>query len=292
MGQQATLGQIATLSPEQNEEVWTIYRRLENEQQPPAVIPPTEAGARLLWNALPQDIQNTIRRPNPQEASGFDIDEAEAINADLMPWIRRIQQLRVEWGRRNNTRSEELWGLGRGVFEDRKRLAELARGDPRTVDMSQGRRQREMFLPFINELDPKAEFLKRRGEVLAGGVSDNIHENINDVLPYETYGGNVDYDDFEENTPFKRRIGMPNPFAPQSRVDTLPIRPVFSSNATDMDDTLVPFQQMFSTVRSGHEKEKEKPKDMDEDPDPIRITNENYKIFTGKQKAPKYKISS
>jgi len=72
----------------------------------------------------------------------------------------------------------------------------------------------------------------------------------------------------------------------------LPIRPVFSSNATDMDETLVPFQQMFSTVRSGHAKELEKPKDLDEDPDPIRITNENYKIFTGKQKAPKYKISA
>jgi len=75
-------------------------------------------------------------------------------------------------------------------------------------------------------------------------------------------------------------------------MDTLPIRPVLSSNATDVDESLAPFQQMFSSVRGGFEKEKEKPKDMDENPDPIRITNENYKIFTGKQKAPKYKISS
>jgi hypothetical protein len=299
-GTDGAIGQLpnlATLTPAQNEEVWTIYRRLENEQQPPAVIPPTQAGARLLWNALPQDIQNTIRRPNPQEPTGFDIDEAEAINADLIPWIQGIQQLRVAWGQQNNTPSNELWGLGathpqRAYLEDRRRLAELARGDPRTVDMSQGRREREIFMPFINELDPKAEFLKRRGQVLTGGVDYNIHDNINDILPYETYGGNVDYDDAEENTPFKRRIGMPNPFAPQSKVDTLPIRPVFASNATDLDETLLPFQQMFSTVRSGHEKEKEKPKDMDEDPDPIRITNENYKIFTGRQKAPKYKISS
>jgi hypothetical protein len=188
-------------------------------------------------------------------------------------------------------KAKDMFGFGRGHLEDRKRLAELALGDPRTVDMSQGRREREMFMPFINELDPKAEFLKRRGQVLTGGVDYNIHDNINDILPYETYGGNVDYDDAEEMTPFKRRIGMPNPFAPQARVDTLPIRPVFKTN-DDMDESLVPFQQMFSTARSGHAKEQEKPKDMDEDPDPIRITNENYKIFTGKQKAPKYKISS
>jgi hypothetical protein len=299
-GTDGAIGQLpnlAPLTPAQNQEVWDIYRRLENQQQPPAVIPPSQAGARQLYDALPQDIQNALRRPNPQEPTGFDIDEAEAINADLIPWIQGIQRLRVAWGQQNNTPSNELWGLGathpqRAYLEDRRRLAELARGDPRTVDMSQGRREREIFMPFINELDPKAEFLKRRGQVLTGGVDYNIHDNINDILPYETYGGNVDYDDAEENTPFKRRIGMPNPFAPQSKVDTLPIRPVFASNATDLDETLLPFQQMFSTVRSGHEKEKEKPKDMDEDPDPIRITNENYKIFTGKQKAPKYKISA
>ena len=186
---------------------------------------------------------------------------------------------------------DSMLGLGRRPFEARKLLAERARGDPRVVDMSQGRARREKMMPFINEFSAPAEFLKRRGEVMAGGIEYGVNENINDLLPYEMYGGNVDMDDAEEQTPFKRRIGMPNPFAYKSKMDTLPIRPVLASNATDIDETLLPFQQMFSTARSGHAKEQEKPKDMDENPDPIRITNENYKIFTGKQKAPKYKIS-
>ena len=188
-------------------------------------------------------------------------------------------------------KAKDFFGFGRSELEARKRLAELARGDNRIVDMSQGRERREKMMPFINELDPKAEFLKRRGEVLAGGVQYGVNENINDLLPYEMYGGNVDYDDTEEMTPFKRRIGMPNPFAPPRRIDTLPIRPVLASNATDIDETLLPFQQLFSTARSGHAKEMEKPKDMDENPDPIRITNENWKVFTGRQAKPKYKLS-
>jgi len=188
-------------------------------------------------------------------------------------------------------KAKDFFGFGRSELEAKKRLAELARGDNRIVDMSQGRERREKMMPFINEFDPKAEFLKRRGEVLAGGVQYGVNENINDLLPYEMYGGNVDYDDKEEMTPFKRRIGMPNPFAPISKVDTLPIRPVLASNATDIDETLLPFQQLFSTARSGHAKEMEKPKDMDENPDPIRITNENWKVFTGKMAKPKYKLS-
>ena len=189
-------------------------------------------------------------------------------------------------------KAKDFFGFGRGELEDRKRLAELERGHPRTVDMSQGRKEREMMMPYINELDPKAEFLKRRGVILSGGVEDGIHTNINDQLPYETFGGNVDYDDFEEQTPFKRRIGMPNPFAKQPRVDILPVRPVLETNGNDLDDTLTPFQQIFGATRAGFEKEKEKPVDLDENPDPIRITNENYKVFTGKMKAPKYRITA
>ena len=188
-------------------------------------------------------------------------------------------------------KAKDFFGFGRGEFEDRKRLAELALGDNRIVDMSQGRKLRETMLPFIGELDPKAEFLKRRGVILSGGVEDGIHTNINDQLPYETFGGNVDYDDFEEQTPFKRRIGMPNPFAKQPQMDILPMRPIMATNGEDLDEKLVPFQQIFGSTRAGFEKEKEKPKDLDENPDPIRITNENWKVFTGKLKAPKYRLT-
>jgi hypothetical protein len=230
---------------------------------------------------------------------GQPLDDATILTDDIEPVVRAITNAKNYHAQQGNFQGnqigsvDELIGLGRqrSYLEDRKRLAEMALGDPRSVDMSQGRERREKFMPFINEFDPKAEFLKRRGEVLAGGIEYGVNENINDLLPYEVYGGNVNNDD-EEMTPFKRRIGMPNPFAPPRRVDTLPVRPVFASNATDIDESLVPYSDIFSGARSGHEKEKEKPKDMDEDPDPIRITNENYKIFTGKQKAPKYKISS
>jgi hypothetical protein len=198
--------------------------------------------------------------------------------------------LKRTWG----DKAKDLFGFGaqRGHLEDMKLAAELERGAPRTVDMSQGRAEREAFMPFINELNLPAEFLKRRGEVLSGGVYEGNHEQMNDLLPYEMYGGNASLDMDEEATPFKRRIGMPNPFAYKTKMETLPIRPIMASNATDMDDTLVPFQQMFSTVRGGFEREKEKPKDLDENVDPIRITNENWKVYTGKLKAPKYKISS
>jgi len=198
--------------------------------------------------------------------------------------------LQRTWG----DKAKDFFGFGsqRGHLEDMKLLAELERGHPRTVDMSQGREAREKMMPFINELNAPAEFLKRRGQILSGGVYDGVHENINDQLPYEIWGGNAALDNEEEMTPFKRRIGLANPFAYQSRADMLPIRPALASNATDIDETLQPFQEMFSTTRGGFEKEKEKPKDMDEDPDPIRITNENWKVFTGRMAKPKYKISS
>jgi hypothetical protein len=364
-GQQVPLNPVPSLQANQQETVWNAYTTIEDADG--AVLPPSEAGALRLFNALPQDFQNEMRRPQPD--GSFDLTAEDVARDDLIPWIENIQRIRVAWARANNIQANELWGLGneeflrgsgimdtlsdwagragdavsgwyktvadnmptmsdvrratssivpdrfqdyipsglqrtftdkakdffgfgRGVFEDRKRLAELARGDPRTVDMSQGREAREKMMPFINEFNAPAEFLKRRGEVLAGGVYNGLDDGINDLLPYEMYGGNVDYDDAEEMTPFKRRIGMPNPFSGKSRMETLPIRPAIASNATDLDETLIPFQQMFGATRSGFEKEKEKPKDMDENPDPIRITNENYKIFTGKQKAPKYKISA
>jgi len=107
--QGATLAQLPTLNQAQNEEVWNIYRRLEVDGG--RVIPPNQAGARQLYNALPQDIQNTLRRQQPD--GSFDIDADTAQQDDIIPWIQRIQQIRVEWGRRNNTRSEELYGLGR-----------------------------------------------------------------------------------------------------------------------------------------------------------------------------------
>jgi hypothetical protein len=256
----------------------------------------------------PKDVSkilSVLKQQNPQlytEIRDRDVargdpalDDAEIMSADIKPIMDAIRMYKMDQVQRGVVGNEsELFGLGRQrrAFEDRKYLAERARGDPRVVDMSQGREKREKMMPFINEFSAPAEFLKRRGEILSGGVENGVNENINDLLPYEVYGGNVDMDDAEEMTPFKRRIGMPNPFAGRSKMDILPIRPVLASNATDIDESLLPFQQMFSSVRGGFEKEKEKPKDMDENPDPIRITNENYKIFTGKQKAPKYKISS
>lgn len=247
-------------------------------------------------------ILGVIKQANPQlytsirdRGNGDILDDAEIMSTEIKPIMDAIKMYKDDQVQRGNVGNErDLFGLGRQrrELEDRKYLAERARGDPRVVDMSQGRERREKMMPFINEFSAPAEFLKRRGEVLAGGVEYGVNENINDLLPYEVYGGNVDMDDAEEQSAFKRRIGMPNPFAGRSKMDTLPIRPVLASNATDIDETLLPFQQIFSTARSGHAKELEKPKDMDENPDPIRITNENYKIFTGKQKAPKYKISS
>jgi len=244
----------------------------------------------VIKQANPQ-LYTSIRERGPQDI----LDDAEIMSAEIKPIMDAIKMYKDDQVQRGNVGNErDLFGLGRQrrAFEDRKLLAEKARGDPRVVDMSQGRERREKMMPFINEFSAPAEFLKRRGEVLAGGVEYGVNENINDLLPYEVYGGNVDMDDAEEMTPFKRRIGMPNPFAGRSKMDTLPIRPVLASNATDIDESLLPFQQIFSTARSGHAKELEKPKDLDENPDPIRITNENYRIFTGKQKAPKYKISS
>jgi hypothetical protein len=155
--------------------------------------------------------------------------------------------------------------------------------------MSQGRRKRETDMPFIMEFDPKAEFLKR-GQIMSGGYEvPYINHNMDYQMPYEVYGGN-DGEIDEENTPFKRRIGMANPFAPSQAIPV--IRPTLASNATDVDQSLEQYRDIFGLSRQSHEAEQAKPVDLDENPDPIRITNENYKIFTGKQKAPKYKIFS
>lgn len=284
--------QIPDLTANQTTEVFNTIKRLEVANDAP--LTPTIADGRVLWQALPQDYQDALMRlGQANEEPNTD----SAINDKLIPFLQNIFQQRKAYGQQQQprVRQETLFGLGQGqrqYLEDRRYLSELARENPRGVDMSQGRTRREKMMPFINEFDPKAEFLKRRGEIMAGGIEFGVNANINDLVPYEVYGGNSQLDDHEEMSAFKRRIGMPNPFAPPRRVDTLPIRPVFASNATDIDESIVPYGDMFSGSRSGHEKEKAQYKDMDEDPDPIRITNENYKIFTGKQKAPKYKISS
>ena len=286
---------IPELNQDESNEVWRIYKEFEIRRGD--VIRPRLPDLRLLFAQLPQGLQDKLKKIGPPNLQGDEIPEDTAIQDSLVDWVRNIQQRRERFGQAQqpNVPSQDLYGQGQGqrqYLEDRRYLGELARENPRGVDMSQGRTKREKMMPFINEFDPKAEFLKRRGEIMAGGIEFGVNDNINDLVPYEVYGGNSQLDDHEEMSAFKRRIGMPNPFAPPRRVDTLPIRPVFASNATDIDESIVPYGDMFSGSRSGHEKEKAQYKDMDEDPDPIRITNENYKIFTGKQKAPKYKISS
>jgi hypothetical protein len=234
----------------------------------------------------------TLRREGTPDV----IDDAEIMNTEIGPVMRQIKMYKDDIIQRGNYQgtpylsAAALYGLGqRSHLEERKREAELARGNPRVVDMSQGRRKRETDMPFIMEFDPKAEFLKR-GQIMSGGYEiPFINHNMDYQMPYEMYGGN-DGEIDEENTPFKRRIGMPNPFAPSQAIPV--VRPTLASNATDVDQTLEQYRDIFGLSRQSHEAEQAKPVDLDENPDPIRITNENYKIFTGKQKAPKYKIFS
>jgi len=108
---QFSLLNLGSLSQPQNAVVWQIYKQLEETAD--AVIPPSEAGATRLYEALPQDIQNDLRRPQPD--GSFDIDKATAIQDDLMPYIQRIQQIRIQWANQQAPQvdSATLYGLGK-----------------------------------------------------------------------------------------------------------------------------------------------------------------------------------
>nr|WPF46420.1 MAG: hypothetical protein [Lake Baikal virophage 1] len=107
---------IPDLTPQQTQEVLTIYKALENQSG--AILRPDIADGRKLYQALPQPIQDALMRVG----TGNELPDSDtAVNDNLIPFITQIKQLRQAWG---NARvdaqgqpavvpSESLYGLGR-----------------------------------------------------------------------------------------------------------------------------------------------------------------------------------
>lgn len=143
----AGLPNIATLSPQQNAIVWQVYKTLEDTRD--AVIPPNTQGATALYQALPQELQETIRRPQPD--GSFDIDEATAIQDDIIPYIQRIQQIRIAWANKQAPQADSatLYGLGK------ERNNNLVRNHILDFESMARRQARNGDLDTILELQPQ-----------------------------------------------------------------------------------------------------------------------------------------
>jgi|688.fasta_scaffold04419_18 hypothetical protein len=219
-----------------------------------------ERNNNILSNSI-YDFENLARR----QANDGDLDTILELSPNLKglePEIRlMINKLRHE------RRSEpNMWGKGKYEYQ-------------------QGIKKRAGMLSKIDEYSPKVEALKR-GKIMSGGCdSCGLRGGMSNYeYDYSGYGGYID----EEQTPFKRFLGgMPNPFAGTPPIESNKQFMPYNSNFSDEEDE----KYYNSVIPEGGSfyMELEKPYDLDANADAIRKNNENYKVFTGKQKSVKYK---
>lgn len=327
--------QVPELDQAESAQVWAVYKQLENQLG--TVISPKAGDLKILYDALPQPIQDKIRKAGTPD----ELPEATAIQDSLQGWVTNIMQQRQAWGNQQvdaqgqpaPVQSATLYGLGRernnnlamNAILDFEQMArrpskesdidiitelnpELDKIKPKIRFMinklrqerisephmwgkgkhenQQGIKQRAGMLPQIMEYDPKAEALKR-GIIMSGGCDTcSLRGGMdNREWGYSGYGEVED----EESTPFKRMIiGMPNPFS-GSVPATTPMHKFMPYDDRFEDEEDRDYYANVLPEEGTHYAELEKPVDLDERADHIRKNNENWKLMTGKMKAPKYK---
>jgi len=219
-----------------------------------------ERNNNILSNSI-YDFENLARR----QAKDGDLDTI----LELSPNLKGLEpEIRLMINKLRNERISEpnMWGKGKYEYK-------------------QGIKKRAGMLSRINEYIPKVEALKQ-GKILSGGCDSCGLRGGMSNYEYDTsgYGGYLD----EEQTPFKRfLIGMPNPFSPAKPVESGGNFMPYNEQFSDEED-----EEYYNTVipeGGSFYMELEKPYDLDANADAIRKNNENYKVFTGKQKAVKYK---
>jgi len=152
--------QIPDLSLQQTAEVFSLIKQLEDTNQRP--LTPTMADGRVLFQSLPQDIQDALMRVG----TGNELPDTDtAVQDNLLPFLNNIFQQRKAWGQQQQprVRQETLYGLGR---ERNNNLIENAILDFESMARRQAREQDKDTImgmsPSLEGLDPKVRLMINR----------------------------------------------------------------------------------------------------------------------------------
>lgn len=101
--------QIPELNQGESASVFQRVKEIENRLG--TVLAPNQGDGRILYDELPAQIQNKLRRMGTQD----ELPEDTAIQDSLLPFLNEIKQRRQYWGnqRQPQVQSAELYGLGR-----------------------------------------------------------------------------------------------------------------------------------------------------------------------------------
>jgi len=150
--------QVPELDQAESAQVWDIYKALETQLG--AVISPNAGDLKILYDALPQAIQDKIRKMGTPDQ----LDEATAIQDALQGWVTNIMQQRQAWGNAQvdaqgqpaPVQSNTLYGLGRemnneAVMNSILDFENMARRQAREDDS----KSIVSLMPNISHLEPK-----------------------------------------------------------------------------------------------------------------------------------------
>jgi hypothetical protein len=160
--------QIPDLDAQQTEDVFTLVKEIEDANNRP--LTPTIADGRILFQALPQDIQNALMRVG----TGNELPDSDtAVQDNLIPFLQNIFQQRKAYGQQQQprVRQETLYGLGRERNND---LIHNAILDFETMARRQAREQDKDTIiemtPQLKALEPKLRYM----------INKMRHERINE----------------------------------------------------------------------------------------------------------------
>ena len=149
--------QIPDLSIQQTEEVFTLIKEIEDANNRP--LTPTIADGRILFQALPQELQDALMRVG---TGNEEPDTDTATRDKLIPFLQNIYQQRKAYGQQQQprVRQETLYGLGRERNND---LIHNAILDFETMARRQAREQDKDTIiemtPQLKALEPKLRFM-------------------------------------------------------------------------------------------------------------------------------------
>jgi hypothetical protein len=101
--------QIPELNQGESASVFQRVKEIENRLG--VVLAPNQGDGKILYDELPAQIQNKLRRMGTQD----ELPEETAIQDSLLPFLNQIKQQRQYWGNQQQppVQSAELYGLGR-----------------------------------------------------------------------------------------------------------------------------------------------------------------------------------
>jgi hypothetical protein len=164
--------QIPDLTIQQTEDVFTLIKEIEDANNRP--LTPTIADGRILFQALPQDIQDALMRVG----TGNELPDSDtAVQDNLIPFLQNIFQQRKAYGlqQQPRVRQETLYGLGR------ERNNDLVHNSILDFETMARRQAKEQDLDTILELSPH---LKGMEPKLRFMINKMRHERSNEPHVY------------------------------------------------------------------------------------------------------------